>query len=534
MCFFPAVKRAAQSSTSASDSASSTVRSETRMWSLRFSSSISGATCGRPPFDRTCAGAVTGERTSWMGASAAAGAVALAVVWTAAAQPALPPMCSGLDRSDGRGHFVARADLLRTEAAGGEALLALVNRSPAGALPPDWAPDDLVDLETGRPARWYRCTPPRKQCMRREAAAAYRAMAAAMREAGHRPIATSAFRAYRVQCSTFDRWVRRGEFCEATTVSALPGHSQHQLGTTVDLFTRAWVDGGDKFRPGYGCSDGGRWLEAHAHEHGFVLPYPLHPDYRRGACGAVPGGEERIDPRTGYRYEPWHLRYVGRDAALRFREAWQASGPGSPGEITLEQWLRREHGLRDAVAAPVCDGCNCDRCATFAEGDDAPCERPAITLDASGAPRAAAGSPRLEEARLVREDGALWLEARVQVPQNTLTQPPIVTPASGARFRRGRREAQLADRAPRAFPPLEGAWRLAIGFGEPRHGWPWRAALVRPERPGNDNGVQGRIPAAPGVVQLRVSMEGVSPGTLMRVGLVNGAAVTDARRLTAP
>ncbi|GAB5540335.1 MAG: hypothetical protein SangKO_000950 [Sandaracinaceae bacterium] len=461
-------------------------------------------------------------------------AVSIPVALVASAQP-LPPMCSGLDRSDGHGHFVARPDLLRPDASAGDALLTLVNRSPAGALPPDYAPDDLVDLDTGRPSRWYRCTPPRKQCMRRQAAAAYRAMAAAMRADGLRPIATSAFRAYRVQCSTFERWASRGGFCDATTVSALPGHSQHQLGTTVDLFTREWTDGGDKFRPGYGCSPGGRWLATHAHEHGFVLPYPLHPDYRRGeGCGAVEGGEERIDPRTGYRYEPWHLRYIGRAHAERFRARWEASGPGTPGEITLEQWLRERSGASDAVSAPVCDGCNCDRCATFADPGEGPCAQPALSLDPSGAPRAPAGPPRLRDARLVRDGGGLWLEATVDVPPNTLTQPPIVTPASGARFRRGRREAQLSDRAARAFPPIAGAWRLAIGFGDARHGWPWKAALVAPARPGNDNGAQARIPAAPGELSLRVSLEGVSPGTLMRVGLAEEEEVRDVRRLTAP
>src|SRR5690606_35092017 len=219
----------------------------------------------------------------------------------------------------------------------GDDLLARVNRSPAGALPHDYAPRDLVDVETLRPARPSQCVPPRKQCLRAEAAEGYRALAAAMREAGLRPYLFSAFRGYAVQCATFTRWAGRDGFCDAATASAIPGHSQHQLGTTFDLVTRDWLEGGDRFREGFGCSPGGRWIAAHAHEHGFVLPYPLHPDYRREGsecAGRARGDESRIDPRTGYRYEPWHLRYIGRDNAMRFHRAWLASGPGTPGEIT--------------------------------------------------------------------------------------------------------------------------------------------------------------------------------------------------------
>lgn len=452
----------------------------------------------------------------------------------------LPAMCTGLVRADRRGHFVARADLLREGSAlDGDDLLALVNRTPAGALPPGYAPDDLVDLETGRPARWWECTPPRKQCLRRAAASAYRDLAAAMERAGLRPLVSSAFRAYRVQCSTFLGWAARGGFCDASTASALPGHSQHQLGTTLDLFTRDWVDGGDKFRPGYGCSPGGRWLAEHAVEHGFVRPYPLHPDYRRDGspCAADAGGEARLDPRTGYRYEPWHLRFVGVVNAARFAEARAESGEGTPSEITLEQWLRSERGEPDPVGAPVCDGCNCDRCATFATGEDRPCETPAVVLDEAGRPAAATAPPRLLDARLerdARDEGRVRLVARVRVPQNTWTQPPVVTPASGAVFRRGRRPAQLADRPPRRFPPLDGAWRLAVGFGARPGYWPWKLALVAPSRDGTANGIHARLPAAPGELELRVSMDGVRPGTLVWVGLSSEGEVRSPQRLEAP
>jgi D-alanyl-D-alanine carboxypeptidase len=358
----------------------------------------------------------------------------------------------------------------------------------------------------------------------------------AMRDAGLHPYGSSAYRGYEVQCSTFLGWAHRerGGWCEAATASALPGHSQHQLGTAIDLFTREWTDGGGRFREGFGCSRGGRWIAAHAHEHGFVIAYPLHPDYRRpgSECAALEGAEERIDPRTGYRYEPWHLRYIGVEAAARFRRAWEESGPGTAAEITLEQWLRREHGRADGVYAPVCDGCNCDRCATF--GGEGPCDPPPLVLQDDGTPTAAAAPPSLLDASLVREGERVVLHARVQVPPNTLTQPPVVTPASLAVVARGRREPRLPSREPRLFAPLEGAWRLAIGFGEHEGYWPWKAALASPRRDGTANGLDARMPAPPGELELTIPMESVLPGTLVRVGLASGDEVRDVRRLSAP
>lgn len=474
-------------------------------------------------------------------------ALGVASLWLAASAPAqteLHPRCGNLVRPDRRGRFVARADMLRPAGhVDGDDLLALVNRTPLGALPHDYAPADLVDLATMRPARPSQCVPPQRQCLRAEAARAYQALEAAMRAAGERPYVSSAFRAYHVQCATFSSWAgrERDGFCAAATASALPGHSQHQLGTAIDLFTRDWMDGGDRFREGFGCTSGARWMAEHAHEHGFVIPYPLHPDYRRegSECAAPRGEEGRIDPRTGYRYEPWHLRYVGVENARRFHRAWLASGPGTPSEITLEQWLRAERGLADAPYAAVCDGCNCDRCATFARsagGDDrgSACRAPALRLDGEGRPLPAEGAPSLLEASLAREGERVVLHARVLVPQNTLTQPPVVTPASGASFARGERSARLPGRSARSFAPLSGAWRLAIGFGEDPDYWPWKAALASPRRDGTGNGVNARIPAPPGELALTISMEGVAPGTVVRVGLASDEEVREARRLAAP
>ena len=78
-------------------------------------------------------------------------------------------------------------------------------------------------------------------------------------------------------------------------MSASPGHSQHQLGTAVD-FTNAAASY-EIWRP-FGDTSASWWLRKHAPEYGFVLAYPH--------------GRE-----TGYRWEPWHYRYIGTENAER-------------------------------------------------------------------------------------------------------------------------------------------------------------------------------------------------------------------------
>ena len=98
----------------------------------------------------------------------------------------------------------------------------------------------------------------------------------------------------------------------AGRISAPPGRSQHQLGTAVD-FTNASV--GYKLRQTFGVTSASWWLTNHAPEYGFVLAYPI--------------GEEA---QSGYRWEPWHYRYVGVENAKRLGE----------NGLSLQEFLERE------------------------------------------------------------------------------------------------------------------------------------------------------------------------------------------------
>jgi zinc D-Ala-D-Ala carboxypeptidase len=175
-------------------------------------------------------------------------------------------------------------------------LYALVTRD-RGVVPVGYAPDDLVPL----PGGLYEA--------RAEVAAQLRALMGAARAEGHDYLAvTSGFRDHDTQAGTHEDWVRRLGAERAEQVSALPGHSEHQLGLAIDVTGEC--GGFDCF----GDSDDGRWVAANAHRFGFIIRYPE-------------GGEEV----TGYAYEPWHLRYVGPRAAwamhLRGEVYWEDFAP---------------------------------------------------------------------------------------------------------------------------------------------------------------------------------------------------------------
>jgi D-alanyl-D-alanine carboxypeptidase len=171
-------------------------------------------------------------------------------------------------------------------------------------LPADYAPPDLVTIGPGFIAPGF------SGRLRAEAYKALKLMLSDAFDAGNDIYVRSAYRSYAEQAATFAYWVSVLGEAEARRVSAEAGHSEHQLGTTVDL-TDASV--GFDLTESFGASASGQWLMSNAHLYGFALSYPA--------------GAEHI---TGYAYEPWHWRYIGPDHAA----AWKASG------LTLVEYLR--------------------------------------------------------------------------------------------------------------------------------------------------------------------------------------------------
>jgi D-alanyl-D-alanine carboxypeptidase len=430
--------------------------------------------------------------------------------------------------------FLAKADT-RFSFVDGDDLLAMTNRSPTGGLPPDYRPSDLVDLRDGVARSGAECDAGRI-CLRREAAGAMRLMLQRMRVDGVPGRVESGYRGFGLQCGVFAWSARRqaGGFCQVTTENALAGHSQHQLGTTVDMFTSDWATrdgrtGQGLFRDGFGCTAGGEWLQEHSWQFGFVIPYPIHPDDRSpgSRCAARPDDDVPINPKTGFKQEPWHLRYVGVSAAEQYHQAWLASGPGSANEIALEQWLRSRVGLPGDIDLPVCDGCNCGACATFAEdGDTVPCGDASLRLDESGRVASPAEPPRILDVRATMGIADLaTIDVTVRAAAHTPTQPPVIGARGPVYIAGSSFESLIAARGRPAhrYDDLPGAWRIGIEPVLPGAiRWPWRASLAKPDLEHTWNRANALLPADAGdhTVRVRVTVPAGTEG--LRVSLLEG------------
>jgi len=162
----------------------------------------------------------------------------------------------------------------------------LVNRDRP--LPDGYVPPDLVVPDV--PLRPDRDTIE----LRADVARAFEAMAADATAAGYRLQLNGGYRSLQHQQELYDLY--RSQYGDAAAdLVAQPGTSEHQTGLAADV---GLVDlPGDQT---FGQTPASTWVAANAHRFGFIVRYP--PDK-----AAI----------TGYRNEPWHLRYVGVDLATQ-------------------------------------------------------------------------------------------------------------------------------------------------------------------------------------------------------------------------
>lgn len=171
----------------------------------------------------------------------------------------------------------------------------LVNSSHP--LPADWVPDDLVDLWAQQPRHFL--LPMRREYLARPAFEAANALFAEAEAAGFDDFEVrSCYRDFARQAALFSADPDSG-------LVAKPGESEHQTGLALDVGT--WrgpflSDANARHRT---------WVAEHCWDHGLIIRYPQ--------------GRELV---TGVPAEPWHLRYVGRDAALEMRKR----------DWVLEEW----------------------------------------------------------------------------------------------------------------------------------------------------------------------------------------------------
>ncbi|MFF1251041.1 D-alanyl-D-alanine carboxypeptidase family protein [Pseudarthrobacter sp. NPDC058329] len=156
-------------------------------------------------------------------------------------------------------------------------------------VPADYVPADLVQPAVAMSAFGEAAL------LNRTTAAAAEAMFAAAAQAGVAMVLASGYRSYGTQVFTYNGYVASRGQADADTASARPGYSEHQTGWAFDI-----ADGGGAcgFQPCFADQPAAVWAKANGHRFGFVVRYPW-----------------MFHPITGYYYEPWHLRYIGVEAA---------------------------------------------------------------------------------------------------------------------------------------------------------------------------------------------------------------------------
>ena len=156
--------------------------------------------------------------------------------------------------------------------------------SPADYVPADLVKPNVSLAVSGEAAQLNSTT----------AAAAEQMFAAAAKDGVTMTLA-SGYRSYSTQVATYNSYVASRGQAEADTASARPGFSEHQTGWSFDI-----GDGGGacSFQPCFAEQPAAVWAKANGHRFGFVVRYPW-----------------MFHKITGYYYEPWHLRFIGVEAA---------------------------------------------------------------------------------------------------------------------------------------------------------------------------------------------------------------------------
>ena len=129
--------------------------------------------------------------------------------------------------------------------------------------------------------------------------------------------ATSGFRSYSTQKAIFERKLEKMSEKAANASVAKPGYSEHQTGLAMDVEGHSSLGSG--LVADFGETPEGIWLAENCHEYGYIIRYPK--------------GKTNI---TGYVYEPWHIRYVGKAAAKEIKLL----------DVTFEEYILMVRGDR--------------------------------------------------------------------------------------------------------------------------------------------------------------------------------------------
>jgi zinc D-Ala-D-Ala carboxypeptidase len=173
------------------------------------------------------------------------------------------------------------------EIANPEDLTAIINKN--FKIPSNYVPSDLVLLTSEH----YPVV--QNTFLRRIIIEDLEKMLNAMSDENINVLIISGWRSHDGQLAAYNRWVTKVGTSNAQGYAALPGHSEHQLGTVLDF---AGFDNNNVRSYMFENTTASNWLKENAYKYGFVMSYPKN--------------SLNI---TGYNYEPWHYRYVGTEIA---------------------------------------------------------------------------------------------------------------------------------------------------------------------------------------------------------------------------
>lgn len=132
-------------------------------------------------------------------------------------------------------------------------------------------------------------------------------------------IGISGYRSYETQSVFYNSSVQKQGADHAEKFSAKAGSSEHQTGLAMDLSCKAM---NNKLVEKFDKTKEGIWLKNNCYKYGFIIRYPK--------------GKEQI---TGYSYEPWHIRYVGKDLAKYINDK----------NITLEETKKDKFNEKESI-----------------------------------------------------------------------------------------------------------------------------------------------------------------------------------------
>lgn len=181
-------------------------------------------------------------------------------------------------------------------------LFVLVNK--LHAVSKNYKPTDMVVMDN-KLTTWQNLE------MKSDAYDAYLKLYRAAKKKGFSLKVCSAYRTYSTQKTLYANAVKTKGRKTANIRSARAGRSEHHTGYAIDITSKSMGWG---LKQDFADYPDGKWINDHCHEYGFIIRYPK--------------GKTDI---TGYAYEPWHLRYVGVEAATEIMEQG----------ITLEEYLGR-------------------------------------------------------------------------------------------------------------------------------------------------------------------------------------------------